>query len=129
MKLRFDVFVREQNSIYDEFDNLDQEALHFLIESNSTVIAYLRILQSGDVKSHIGRIVIHPEHRDKKLGKKIIEHAIDYIQTHRPTHPIEIGAQERLETYYEQFGFKTSSLPYSDGGVPHIKMTLEAIRQ
>ena len=45
-KLRFDIFVVEQNCIYDEFDNYDLDSLHIQLHNEENeLIAYSRILK------------------------------------------------------------------------------------
>jgi ElaA protein len=39
-----------------------------------------------------------------------------------PGRPIRIGAQHRLERFYEDFGFVTASAPYDEDGIQHIEM-------
>jgi ElaA protein len=36
--------------------------------------------------------------------------------------PIRIGAQARLEKFYEQHVFAKASEPYIEDGIPHIEM-------
>ena len=39
-----------------------------------------------------------------------------------PGHRIRIGAQQRLEKFYQDFGFETVSAPYDEDGILHIDM-------
>ena len=68
LKLRFDVFVLEQTCLYQEIDNLDQEAIHVYIKDGEDIVAYLRVLDRGieSVDVAIGRVIA-------KIGAKGLE--------------------------------------------------------
>lgn len=125
MKLRFDVFVVEQNSIYDEYDNKDYNALHFFMEDNNDVISYLRVYKKSETKAYLGRVAISKDYRKQGIGKKIVQEAIDHIKSKWKVIKILIGAQEYLKNFYESYGFKQVSDVYDDCGVPHIDMILD----
>lgn len=125
LKLRFDVFVVEQNSIYDEYDNEDYRAIHFFIENKNEVIAYLRVYKKSKLIASLGRVVIHKDYRSKGLVRRIVQKAIDYVSSNLEVSKIKIGAQDYLKKFYESYGFKQESYVYDDGGVPHIDMILD----
>jgi ElaA protein len=35
---------------------------------------------------------------------------------------VRIGAQQRLEGFYQSLGFVTDSEPYDEDGIPHVEM-------
>jgi len=39
-----------------------------------------------------------------------------------PGRPVRIGAQQRLERFYVEFGFRTVSAPYDEDGIAHVEM-------
>jgi ElaA protein len=43
-----------------------------------------------------------------------------------PATRIRIGAQERLQAFYESLGFERASPSYLEDGIPHIEMLLPA---
>jgi ElaA protein len=47
LKLRSDVFVVEQNSIYRDMDNKDQESYHLLCVADQQLAGYTRLLPTG----------------------------------------------------------------------------------
>lgn len=124
LKLRFDVFVSEQNSIYDEYDNKDYDAIHFFIEDKERVVGYLRLYKKSPSAVSLGRIVVHKDYRKKGLGRKLVQEAINYVKSTLKVEKIQISAQYYLKDFYEEFGFKTTSEAYDDGGVIHIDMNL-----
>ena len=50
LKLRSEVFVVEQNCVYQDIDEKDQKAVHLFLEKNNEIIAYTRIFKKGDSK-------------------------------------------------------------------------------
>ena len=58
LHLRSEVFVVEQNCIYQDIDYKDQKALHVLLKKNNKLIGYTRIFKNGDYfkNASIGRV-------------------------------------------------------------------------
>ena len=80
LKLRSEVFVVEQNCVYQDIDEKDQKAIHLFLERNSEIIAYTRIFKKGDYYEEnpsIGRVVVSKKERGKNLGKEIMKKSID----------------------------------------------------
>ncbi|MHC1716597.1 MAG: GNAT family N-acetyltransferase [Candidatus Dojkabacteria bacterium] len=125
LQLRFDVFVLEQKSLYEEFDNKDLDAYHLFYLQDNEVIAYMRVLKEDSDIGTFGRVVVAKESRGMKLGKEIVKDGIKYLHEDLGVKSIKIEAQEYLKNFYESFGFKQVSAPYDDCGVMHIHMTLE----
>ncbi|MBY6186056.1 GNAT family N-acetyltransferase [Marinobacter hydrocarbonoclasticus] len=125
LRLREQVFMLEQNSLYEELDNLDQDAEHLLATAEGRLVGYLRLLapQNGPVK--LGRIVLAYEARGSGLGPELIRAGLARADKAYADRPVKISAQLALESYYEQFGFVGTSEPYDDGGVLHLDMVRE----
>ena len=125
LKLRYDIFVVEQKSIYNEFDEKDYDAVHIFLQEKKDVIAYMRIYKKSKKIASIGRVVVDLKFRKKGLGRKVVKEGIDYIKSKWKVDKIEISAQEYLKKFYESFGFKQVSDVYDDCGVAHIDMVLD----
>lgn len=125
-KLRTDVFVVEQESIYSDFDGKDFEAFHLQIKHEGELVGYLRMLDKGVSYStySIGRVVIAPSMRGTGLGEKMMREAVRFIKEHWNGSSITISAQLRLTKFYERIGFKIESDPYMEDNIPHIQMKL-----
>jgi len=123
LKLRMEVFIVEQKSIYQDIDDLDQEADHLLGFDDGNLIAYLRVY-SAEGKIHIGRIVIFKEWRGKGFAKDMMNKCLSELQSKESHEPIVMSAQTYLKNFYESLGFKIVGSPYDDGGVEHIDMEL-----
>ncbi len=125
LKLRVDIFVVEQNCPYPELDSNDQESIHLFTNDAEKVVSYLRIITSQP-KTRIGRVVTDVDYRGKNLSSLLMEEAMDYINTHFPTKPILLSAQEHLQPFYRKFGFRPVSDVYLEDDIPHVDMEYEA---
>ena len=59
LQLRSEVFVVEQDCVYQDIDSKDQKALHVIGYKNNKIVAYTRIFKPGDYfdNASIGRVV------------------------------------------------------------------------
>jgi ElaA protein len=124
LQLRSEVFVVEQNCVYQDIDGKDQKALHLIGEYNSKTVAYARLFQAGDYfeNASIGRVVVGTDYRDKKWGHELMQQAIAGIEEYFHTTKITISAQLYLQKFYESHGFVTTSETYLEDNIPHIEM-------
>ncbi|MET0359958.1 MAG: GNAT family N-acetyltransferase [Pararhizobium sp.] len=124
LKLRVDVFVVEQQCAYPELDGRDAAALHLrLIEGGVLVAAArLRTPPQPGAPARIGRVVVSPEHRGRRLGETLMREAISACQTTFPGAPIALSAQSHLRAFYAGFGFVATSDEYLEDGIPHVDM-------
>ncbi len=126
LRLRSQVFVVEQDCVYQDVDGKDFKAVHILGYQDKTLAAYTRIFQAGDYfnNASIGRVVVHPEWRGKQLGQEIMIKSITYCK--KQEFPlIQISAQCYLDTFYKNLGFIATGSTYLEDGIPHQKMLLE----
>jgi len=74
LQLRSEVFVVEQNCVYQDVDDKDQKAWHVLGVKNDELVAYTRIFKAGDYfkNTSIGRVVVKKEERKYGFGKEIM---------------------------------------------------------
>lgn len=126
LKLRFDVFVLEQKSLYPEIDGLDPEALHGLRREGSEIVGACRMTGLEDHGPvNLGRIAIRADRRGGGAGRTLIRAALAEAATRAPGRRLEIEAQAHLQPYYEGFGFaRTPRAEFLDGGIPHVEMSL-----
>jgi len=124
LKLRSQVFVVEQNCVYQDMDGKDEKALHLLGEFNDEIVAYARLFKAGDYfeNASIGRVVIHPDARDKKWGHQMMQEAIAAIESNFNAKQITISAQLYLKKFYESHDFVQMSEMYLEDDIPHIEM-------
>ncbi|MEO9512862.1 MAG: GNAT family N-acetyltransferase [Flavobacteriaceae bacterium] len=127
LRLRSEVFVVEQDCVYQDLDNNDQKALHVLGVKEGNIIAYTRVFKPGDYFSNIsiGRVVVQKEERKFGYGKIIMESSIMEMTNRFQAVPIEISAQTYLLQFYNNLGFVTFGEEYMEDGIPHIRMVRE----
>jgi len=124
LRLRADVFVVEQASVFREIDGKDPRALHLLVRAaDGEMAGYARILPpDGDEAPRIGRVVTHPDHRGSGLGRRMMLSAIAEIDRRFKGSPIDLQAQSHLERFYASFGFVRVSDDYDEDGILHCDM-------
>jgi ElaA protein len=123
-RLRAQVFVVEQNCVFQDVDGVDPACSHLLGYSDGDLVAYARLLPAG-VKfdeASIGRVITAPSIRRKGMGRVLMAEAMRRANDLWPGKPIRIGAQAHLERFYNGFGFTKSSEPYDEDGILHIEM-------
>jgi len=124
LQLRAAVFVVEQECVFQDVDGADLHSWHLLGHSGETLAAYCRLIPAGvkfDEPS-IGRVVTLPAQRGTGLGRDLMREALARADTLWPGRPIRIGAQQRLERFYRDFGFAQCSAPYDEDGIMHIEL-------
>lgn len=127
LRLRNEVFVVEQNCVFQDADNKDQYAYHFMgYDDNNKLAAYTRLLPAGAsfAEASIGRVVTAPFARNSGIGKSLMVESIATIYKLYGKQPLRIGAQLYLKKFYESFGFQQSSEVYLEDGIEHIEMLL-----
>jgi ElaA protein len=124
LQLRNEVFVVEQNCVFQDADDKDQSSYHLLGFYHDKLVAYTRLVPPGVAydEPSIGRVITSPSVRGTGAGKKLMDVSIEKIYQLYGMHPIKIGAQLYLKKFYEGFGFVQTGEPYLEDGIPHIYM-------
>jgi ElaA protein len=125
LQLRNEVFVVEQNCVFQDADDKDQDSHHLMGWDNEMLVAYSRIVPLGiayDSFPSIGRVVTSPRMRKSGIGKILMHQSIEELQKLFGETSIKLGAQLYLKKFYESFGFIQSSEVYIEDGIPHIEM-------
>jgi len=124
LQLRSEVFVVEQDCVYQDIDGKDQKALHVLGYSNDKLIAYTRIFKPGDYfkEASIGRVVVNASYRQHKYGYDIMNASIEAVRKNYKTSEFRISAQTYLRSFYNNLGFVEVGEEYLEDGIPHINM-------
>jgi ElaA protein len=124
LQLRSEVFVVEQDCVYQDIDYKDQKAFHVLGIKEEKIIAYARIFNSGNYfsKPSIGRIIVKENQRKYKYGFQLVSTSIQYIEDNFIEKTILISAQTYLTKFYNSLGFIQQGEGYLEDGIPHIKM-------
>jgi ElaA protein len=122
------VFVVEQACVFQDADGLDACASHLLGWADGPrepeLAAYLRLIEPGRkyAEPSIGRVLTTARFRGTGLAREAMREALARSATLYPGQPVRIGAQQRLERFYAELGFRTVSEPYDEDGIAHVLM-------
>jgi len=124
LQLRSEVFVVEQNCVYQDIDGKDEKAIHIIGVVQNKIVAYTRCFKPGDYfkEASIGRVVVKKNERKLKRGNQIMIHSIKTIEKLFQTKTIIISAQSHLISFYNNLGFYSVGNEYLEDGIPHIEM-------
>jgi ElaA protein len=127
LQLRSEVFVVEQNCVFQDMDNKDQHSYHLMGWTGDKLVAYTRLAPPGIIYSipSIGRVVTSPSARAAGAGRLLMQKSIDEIYTLFGQMPVKIGAQLYLQKFYSSLGFKQTSDVYLEDNIEHIEMIKE----
>ena len=118
--LRSEVFVVEQDCVYQDIDGKDQKAKHVIGKKENDIVAYARIFKPGDYfkEASFGRAVVKKSERGKGIGDELVSRCIKNI----PEEIIKISAQSYLKGFYGKHGFIAKGEEYLEDGIPHAAM-------
>ena len=130
IKLRNEVFVVEQNCVYQDADGKDVCCFHLLGYADNNLASYARLVpaKAAFQEISIGRVVTSPAYRKVGAGRQLMHKAIEQCYELFGKQPIRIGAQLYLKKFYESFGFVQMSEMYLEDDIPHIEMLLASDR-
>lgn len=123
MQLRSQVFVVEQNCIYQDLDDIDKISYHLFIKGNNDMIkAYLRIFEKDKDTAQIGRVVTEEKERKKGYATKLMEKGIQLIKNEMKKDKVYLEGQVYCKDLYLKLGFEIISDEFLEDGIPHYKM-------
>jgi ElaA protein len=124
LQLRSEVFVLEQDCVYQDIDGKDFKALHVIGKKEGKLVAYTRCFKPGIYfnEAAIGRVVVENSQRKFGYGHDIMKASKKAIEQHYGTKKIKLSAQTYLIKFYELHGFSSIGEEYLEDGIPHIAM-------
>jgi ElaA protein len=124
LQLRNDVFVVEQNCVFQDADGVDPGCLHLMGLVGQQLAAYTRLVPPGAMyqQASIGRVVTARTFRGTGIGRELMEKSIELVYKSIGVQPIKIGAQLYLKKFYSSLGFQQVSNVYLEDGIEHIYM-------
>lgn len=128
LQLRTEVFVVEQQCVFQDMDGTDAQAMHLLGVQDTRLVAYARCFPAGIkfTEASIGRVITRAQVRGTGLGHALIDKAIESVGTEWGTQAIRIGVQARLKSFYSGHGFVDLGMPYIEDGIDHLEMLWQA---
>ncbi len=127
LQARAEVFVVEQDCVYQDLDGADKDAYHVYIKEAGKIVAYLRVIDRGKrlEEVSIGRVITLK--RRCRLGTTVMTVGMAVAREKFGAERIKIGAQVQAKPFYESIGFKVCSEEYMEDGIPHIYMLKKLI--
>lgn len=123
MALREEVFMREQGvPEAEEYDGLDETAVHLLARLDQAPAGTLRLRRVGDA-GKIERVCVRREMRRKGVATVLTRAALDELAHWPGLREARLSAQVQVVGLYEAFGFVARGPVYDDVGIPHRDMT------
>jgi ElaA protein len=121
--LRSEVFVVEQECIYQDIDGKDQKADHVLLIINNQLVGYTRVFNENIYfkEASFGRAVVKKNYRGEGYGHLLVEKSLEHLKTNKQS-PIKISAQSHLKEFYSSHGFVAKGEEYMEDGIPHTAM-------
>ncbi len=129
LALRAEVFVVEQECAYLDLDGQDllEGTRHLLGHlaggGAGDLVAYARVLAPDPTHEapRIGRVIVSGRGRGRRLGRALMERALEVCAEDHPGLPVELGGQAHLEAFYASLGFEPGER-YVEDGIPHVWM-------
>lgn len=125
LALRNEVFVVEQQAIYNDTDYADQKSHHLFVYEGESLASYIRLIPKGIKyeEASIGRVVTSPKHRYKGYSRLLMIEGMKLeLQLDPYSKGIRISAQSYLQKFYGSLGFEVCSEEYLEDGLPHVEM-------
>lgn len=120
--LRRAVFIEEQGiAPADEWDDLDEGAVHLLAWHGARPVGTARLLVEGET-GKIGRVCVLACARGSGLGAGLIRAGVEALRARPGITQVRLGAQCHAIGFYEKLGFAVCGPVYDDAGIPHQDM-------
>lgn len=129
--LRQQVFIIEQNCLYQDIDSTDMDSLHLRdLDEKGQLMGYLRIIPPGSDNDAneslaIGRVAVKKKFRRRGVAQELMNSAIETCISKYPNKKIRLAAQTYLIDFYSSFGFAQIGASYIEDDIPHQDMVLQ----
>lgn len=121
LDIRVKVFIEEQGvSEADEWDGLDDHAIHLTAFRDGIAVGTARLLIDGET-GKIGRVAVLRDQRGTGLGKALIRAALEDLRAQGLTQA-RLESQTHAIGFYESLGFTVAGPEFMDAGIPHRDM-------
>ena len=126
LEIRKEVFVEEQQVPVeleiDQFDHLEPDAYHLLIEVQGQPAATGRITYYQDNAAKMQRVAVRQAFRSQGIGK-VLMLGLENVARELGLEKSILDAQLHAVPFYEKLGYVvTSEEPFEDAGIMHHRM-------
>lgn len=123
--IRRRVFIDEQECPpEEEWDGLDETSRHVLgtVDGEAVATARWRTVPYDEaLAAKLERFAVLPGHRGQGYGRQLVRYVLH--DAHRAGFDrFVLHAQAHLEAFYASFGFERVGAPFTEAGIPHVKM-------
>ncbi|SDC66649.1 GNAT family N-acetyltransferase [Actinokineospora iranica] len=120
LRLRVEVFMLEQDCLYQELDGRDRlpDTVHLWWQPDDEPLAYLRVLGAPGGERRVGRVCVARQARGTGLGGRLMAAALAHIGSDESV----LDAQVHVRDMYTRFGYLPEGEVFDDHGVDHIRM-------
>ena len=121
--LRSEVFIVEQECVYQDVDGKDEKADHVLLVINNKLVGYTRVFNENIYfkEASFGRAVVKKTHRGEGYGHLLVKKSLEHLKKNKQS-PIKISAQSYLKDFYSSHGFLVKGKEYMEDGIPHLSL-------
>lgn len=120
--IRRTVFIQEQDvSEAVEFDDLDDEARHFVARVGPDPAGTARVRFLDGETARVERVAVLSDYRGRGVGRRVMEATHDYARDAGKS-TVVVHAQARVEEFYESLGYETVGEVEDETDIPHVKM-------
>ena len=123
LRSRSEIFVVEQQCVYQDIDGMDEKALHVFCEEDGRVTACLRAFRKDAETVQMGRVLTLKH--GTGTGAELLKRGVHEIREQMNPGRIYIEAQTQAAGFYECEGFRICSEEFLEDGIPHVAMILE----
>jgi predicted GNAT family N-acyltransferase len=121
-QVRREVFVVEQAiDQKEEFDGLDDQALHIVVVDGQDTVATARVRFLSKSRAKLERMAVLKPYRRHGVGTQIINHLMEHLRQ-RQIKEVVLHAQCAVVPFYEASGFLAVGSTFREAGIEHIKM-------
>jgi predicted GNAT family N-acyltransferase len=125
LALRRLVFIDEQGiEAAEEFDHLDDEAVHLVALSEGVVIGTCRLLDADGSRLRLGRMVVAAGQRRRGVAAAMLRAAETHARA-RGARAITLNAQTYACPLYRAAGYRVVGDTFMEAGLEHVKMELD----
>ncbi len=118
-QLRTAVFVEEQGVPANiTFDGNDIDAQHLLVTQENKPVACARLMPDGKIT----RMAVLDDYRGQGVGRIMLDELLT-IAREKALSEVYLHAQTQATDFYAKSGFIAEGPEFTEGGLPHIKMT------
>lgn len=145
VRLRYAVYALEQRVAAEDFDELDRAPTteHWWLREipqhprarstgspkiGTELSGYLRLLTASEDEPMppglppanliVGRMAVRQDRRRRGLAQRLLRAAI----AAHPESAFLLHAQDYAQTLYRKVGFETFGSPFTEAGIPHVRM-------